>query len=63
MENSEYGRLTLRTLIAIASALDVALAVRFVDYPTMLGIEIDAASLRVNTIHETVESVREVRRW
>jgi transcriptional regulator with XRE-family HTH domain len=34
LECSEYGRVTVQTLLDIAKALDIALVIRFVDYPT-----------------------------
>lgn len=36
LENEEYGKLTLQTLLDIAEKLDIALEVRFVDYPTFI---------------------------
>jgi hypothetical protein len=36
LEDPEYGKVTLHTLLEIASKLDVALIVRFVDYTTYL---------------------------
>lgn len=36
LQNPEYGKYTLQTLLEIASKLDVALIARFVDYPTFL---------------------------
>ena len=36
LENSDYGKVTLQTLLEIAQKLNVALIVRFVSYPTFL---------------------------
>lgn len=36
LENPDYGKVTLQTLLDIAAKLDVALLVRFVDFPTFL---------------------------
>jgi predicted XRE-type DNA-binding protein len=36
LQNPEYGKYTLQTLLDISSKLDVALIVRFVDYPTFM---------------------------
>lgn len=36
LENADYGRYTVKTLLEIAQALDIGLVVRFVDYPTFL---------------------------
>jgi hypothetical protein len=36
LEDPDYGRLTIETLLEVASKLDIALLVRFVDYSTFL---------------------------
>jgi len=36
LQNPDYGKYSLQTLLEIASKLDVALIARFVDYPTFL---------------------------
>ena len=36
LENEEYGKVTLQTLLDIAERLDIALVVRFVDFPTYI---------------------------
>ncbi len=36
LQNPDYGKYSLQTLLDIASKLDVALIARFVDYPTFL---------------------------
>ena len=41
LQNPDYGKYTLQTLLEIASKLDVALIVRFVNYPTFLKITND----------------------
>lgn len=41
LQNPDYGKYSLQTLLDIASKLDVALIVRFVDYPTFLQITND----------------------
>jgi len=41
LQNPDYGKYSLQTLLEIASKLDVALLVRFVDYPTFLTITRD----------------------
>ena len=38
LEDTEYGRLSVQTLLDIATALNVGLLVRFVDYPQFLKI-------------------------
>jgi predicted XRE-type DNA-binding protein len=41
LQNPDYGKYSLQTLLEIASKLDVALLVRFVDYPTFLKVTSD----------------------
>ena len=36
LEDPDYGQMSLQTLLELASAFDVALSVKFVDYPTFL---------------------------
>jgi transcriptional regulator with XRE-family HTH domain len=36
LENEDYGKVTLQTLIDIAEKLDIALLVRFTDFPTFI---------------------------
>jgi transcriptional regulator with XRE-family HTH domain len=43
LEDPEYGKVTLQTLLDIASKLDVALIVRFADYPTYLNVTSDVS--------------------
>jgi len=44
LENEAYGQLSLQTLIDIANKLDIALLVRFVDWPTFLRFTEDYSS-------------------
>ena len=37
LEDPEYGKFTIQTLLSLASAFDVALAVRFVSYADFIG--------------------------
>jgi transcriptional regulator with XRE-family HTH domain len=60
LENAKSGGVSLQTLIEIASALNIGLSVRFVDYETMLD-EINDMSdeaLQVRTIFQSVEAAR-----
>jgi hypothetical protein len=41
LQNPHYGKYTLQTLLDVASKLDIALIVRFVDYPTFLKLTND----------------------
>src|SRR5260221_649943 len=36
LEDPDYGQMSLQTLLELASAFDVALSVKFVDYPTFI---------------------------
>jgi transcriptional regulator with XRE-family HTH domain len=42
LENEHYGQVNINTLLDIALKLDVALIVRFVDYPTFLDLTRDS---------------------
>ena len=57
LEDSEYGRASVQTLLRIASALGVALLVRFVAYPEFLlrMSDVSESGLHVETIKETVD--------
>lgn len=54
LENADSGGVNLQTLIEIASELDIALLVKFVDYSTFLEETSDfsTAALRVSSIDE-----------
>lgn len=56
LENTEYGKVTIQTLLDIACALDVALVVKFASYPDFLFQTRDAsvAALQPDTIFETL---------
>jgi len=41
LEDANYGKWTLQTLFEVASKLDVAVIVRFVDFPTFLQLTSD----------------------
>lgn len=57
LENAEYGKVTIQTLLDIAKGLDVALLVRFVDYPTFFGFAnaMSEADLAVDNVQESVQ--------
>lgn len=61
LENSEYGKVSVQTLLDVACALDVALLVRFVSYPEFLKRtkDMSISSLQPETIYESVETQRE----
>ena len=56
LENTEYGRVTVQTLLDVASALDVALLVRFVSYPEFLErtADMSPAALRTDTVRDSI---------
>lgn len=58
LENTEYGKVTVQTLLDIASALDVAILVQFVSYPDFLTRTSDMSdkALQPETIHESLGS-------
>lgn len=55
LENEEQGQVSVQTLLDIASALDIALLVRFVDYAKFLDQTEDksSAALAVETVSQT----------
>ena len=55
LENPDYGRFTLRTLMDLASAFDVALLVKFVPFSELAGRNLDlspAAMQVVEFVHD-----------
>lgn len=56
LEDPEYGRVTLGSLLDIASSLDVALLVQFVSYPDFLErtSDMSEAALQPETIDESM---------
>lgn len=59
IENAEYGRVSVQTLIEVATALDIAVMVKFCGYPEFLQETGDASSagMNVETIGETTRKV------
>jgi transcriptional regulator with XRE-family HTH domain len=41
LEDPAYGKLTVQTLLEVADAFDVALSVRFIDFPGFVGLTRD----------------------
>jgi len=62
LENTEYGRASIQTLLDIACSLDVALLVKFVSYPDFLAQTRDMTtlSLQPETIYETLSHTMQV---
>jgi transcriptional regulator with XRE-family HTH domain len=58
LENVERNRAGIQTLLDIACALDIALLVRFVDYPTFLDFtqDISPQALRVQPFEQSKET-------
>lgn len=56
LENPEYGKVTVQTLLQVAAALNIALSVRFCDYDEFLALAADVSpeALTVDDIHSTV---------
>lgn len=63
LENTEYGKVTVQTLLDIACSLDIALVVRFVSYPEFLAQtqNMSVAALQPPTIFETIELTNKLR--
>lgn len=57
LENTDYGRVSVQTLLEIATSLDVAILVRFVSYPEFLARNADMSdrALQPDTIFESLE--------
>jgi transcriptional regulator with XRE-family HTH domain len=53
LENTEYGSVSVETLLDVAKALDVALQVRFSNYVDMLNADVSASAFKVDNIHES----------
>jgi transcriptional regulator with XRE-family HTH domain len=62
LEDTEYGRVSVQTLLDIACALDVALVVKFASYPDFLSQTRDAsvAALQPKTVRESIVAANEV---
>jgi transcriptional regulator with XRE-family HTH domain len=57
LENTQYGKVTVQTLLEIASRLNVALLVQFVSYPEFLSKSSDMSdrTLLPDTIEESLQ--------
>lgn len=55
MEDPSYGKLTIQTLLEVAEAFDVALWVRFISFPTFIGLsrDLSTASMRVESFEQS----------
>jgi hypothetical protein len=60
LEDEEYGKLTLQTLVDIATKLDIALLVRFVDYPTFLRETNDLSDEKVAPASYNREAINQM---
>jgi len=56
LENTEYGKVSVQTLLDVASGLDVALLVQFVSYPEFLARSADMSNdaMQPDTIQESL---------
>ena len=57
LENTDYGRMSVQTLIDLATAMDVALVVKFASYEDFLSQHSDVmpSALSVESFSETYE--------
>lgn len=62
LESTEYGRVSVQTLLDIAASNDLALLVRFVDYPTFFWFadRMSSRQLQSETINESLSRATEV---
>lgn len=58
LEDTDYGKVTVQTLLDIACSLDVALIVRFASYPEFVlrTQDMSITALQPKTIYESLES-------
>lgn len=57
LENTEYGSVTINTLLKVARETNVALDVRFVSYPEMLANEISCYKETVQDVYESFQVI------
>ena len=57
LEDPDYGKLTLQTLLEVASKLDIALLVRFVDHATFLAATNDFSDAALRPISYNQEAI------
>jgi len=62
LENTEYGAVTISTLLKVARENNVALEVRFVDYPTILSSGFRAQDKPIEDINESFSRASEIER-
>jgi transcriptional regulator with XRE-family HTH domain len=53
LEDTEYGSVSVETLLDVAKALAVALQVKFFNYVDMLNADVSASAFKVDNIHES----------
>jgi transcriptional regulator with XRE-family HTH domain len=58
LEDTEYGGVTINTLLKVASENNVALSVRFIDYLTLLHADLKPSALLVDDVFESHAKVR-----
>jgi transcriptional regulator with XRE-family HTH domain len=57
IESTEYGTVSINTLLRIATKLKIGLSVRFCDYPTLIKTDLSPHGMIVDNIDETVAKV------
>lgn len=57
LENTEYGGVSINTLIDIAKAMNVGLQVRFTNYVNILTDDVSPSAFLVDDIHETAKNI------
>jgi transcriptional regulator with XRE-family HTH domain len=61
LEDSEYGSVTVNTLLKVAKENNVGLHVRFTDYLTVIHADLSPPALRVDDVVETYNKARASR--
>lgn len=57
LEDTEYGAVTVQTLLEIAKARDVALQIKFCDYVDIITADISEAAFKVDTVRESYQKL------
>jgi len=57
LEDTEYGGVTVKMLLDIATACNVGLSVSFIDYLSMFEMDISPEAMKVDTVYETYQKM------
>ncbi len=57
LEDTEYGAVSVQTLISIAQALNIGLHIQFCDYGAILAHDYNQKALEVNDVYQSYENI------